>query len=106
LSYLEESGKKFANRFSKISATRRGAGGVVAIFILFFIGAVSLIPLGILKVDFMGNTDSNNVWINVKYTPGVSLQDNQNYTHQISNEVLEYINSKYPETIQYISVDL
>lgn len=106
LSVLEETGKKFANRFSKISATRGWAAGVVATFIVFFFGALSLIPLGLLKVDFMGNTDSNNVWINIKYAPWISSQDNQNYTSKLSNDILDYINSKYPQVIKDISIDL
>ena len=106
LSYLEETGKKFANRFYRISATRRGAGGVVAIFLAFFVGAISLITLGIIKIDFMGNTDSNNVRVNVTYTRGVSVQDNKKYTNQLSNDILDYINSKYPTAIKYIAVDL
>jgi len=106
LSYLEETGKKFANRFSKVSATKKWAGWIVALFIAFFLGAISLIPLGIIKVDFMGNTDSNNIWINVKYMAGVSMQDNQTYTSQLSKDIFDYINSKYPTAIKYISVDL
>jgi multidrug efflux pump subunit AcrB len=79
---------------------------VVAIFIAFFVGALSLIPLGIVKVDFMGNTDSNNVRINVKYAPGITIQDNQKYTSQLSNDILGYIDSKYPQVVKDISVDL
>ncbi|PJA47889.1 MAG: hypothetical protein CO170_04460 [candidate division SR1 bacterium CG_4_9_14_3_um_filter_40_9] len=106
LQYLEDTGKKFAQRFGRISATRAGAAKVVVFFIAFFIGAVSLIPLGIVKVDFMGNIDSNNVRINVKYAPGITIQENQKYTSQISNDILDYINSKYPQVVKDISVDL
>gem|GEM_PF-1763061 len=79
---------------------------MVTFFIAFFIAAVSLIPLGILKTDFMGNTDSNNVRINVKYAPGITIQENQEYTSKLSNDILEYINSKYPQVVKDISVDL
>lgn len=106
LRYLEKKGKKFANRFARISATKTGAARVVVIFILFFFAALSLIPLGIVKVDFMGNSDSNNVWINVKYAPGISIEDNQKYTSQLANEILWYINTKYPQIIKDISLDL
>jgi HAE1 family hydrophobic/amphiphilic exporter-1 len=106
LSYLEETGKTFAARFARVSATRAGAGGVVALFIAFFIGAVSLIPLGILKVDFMGNTDSNNVWINIKYAPGISVQDNQKYTNTLADDILTYMDTQYPKAIKAISVDV
>ena len=106
LSYLEETGKKFANRFAKISATKAWAARVVAIFILFFLWSLSLIPLWLLKVDFMGNSDSNNVWINVKYAPGISIEDNQKYTNQLANEILGYIDTKYPQIIKDISLDL
>ena len=106
LRILEETGKKFANWFSKVSGTRRGAGGIVAFFILFFIGAVSLIPLGLIKVDFIGNSDSNNVWINVTYAPGISVFDNQVYTNQLSHDILDYIAAHYPQVVQYISIDI
>lgn len=106
LSYLEATGKKFANRFAKISATKIWAAKVVSVFILFFLAALSLIPLGVLKVDFMGNLDSNNVWINIKYAPGISIEDNQKYTNQLANEILDYIDGKYPEAIKDISIDL
>lgn len=96
LQYLEDTGKKFAQRFGRISATRAGAAKVVVFFIAFFIGAVSLIPLGIVKVDFMGNIDSNNVRINVKYAPGITIQENQKYTSQISNDILDYYQFEVP----------
>jgi multidrug efflux pump subunit AcrB len=73
---------------------------------VFFFAALSLIPLGIVKVDFMGNSDSNNVWINVKYAPGISIEDNQKYSSQLANEILSYIDSKYPQIIKDISLDL
>ena len=54
----------------------------------------------------MGNIDSNNVWINVKYAPGISLEQNQQYTSQVTRATLKYFQTVLPDVVEDITVDL
>ena len=63
-------------------------------------------PLGIVKFSFMGNIDSNNVWINLKYPPGISMTDNQAYTSKIARATLKYFQTVMSGVVKDISIDL
>ncbi|MEI8008259.1 MAG: hypothetical protein WCI00_02180 [bacterium] len=54
----------------------------------------------------MGNIDSNNVWINVKYPPGISMVDNQAYTSKVARATLKYFQTVMSGVIKDISIDL
>ena len=75
-------------------------------FIAFFVSSLVLVATGVVKVDFMASTDSDNVRINVKYSPGISIEDNQKYTYQISKDILKYLSDKYSPQIKYVTIDL
>jgi multidrug efflux pump subunit AcrB len=78
----------------------------VIFFILFFVAAVSLVPMGVVKFSFMGNMDSNNIWVNLKYAPGVSLDDNQANTSKVVSSLLKYMQKTFSGDVKDISLDL
>jgi hypothetical protein len=63
-------------------------------------------PLGIVKFSFMGNLDSNNVRMNLKYAPGISLADNQVYTSKVAHATLKYFQTALSGVVKDISIDL
>ncbi|MEI7562551.1 MAG: hypothetical protein WCJ39_02285 [bacterium] len=54
----------------------------------------------------MGNLDSNNIWINLKYKPGTSLSVNQQTTSQIADASWKYFQTILSGTLKDMSVDL
>ncbi|MEI6773518.1 MAG: hypothetical protein WCL18_01470 [bacterium] len=50
--------------------------------------------------------DSNNVWMNLKYAPGISLTDNQAYTSKIAHATLKYFQTVLSGMVKDISIDL
>ena len=63
-------------------------------------------PLGVVKFSFMGSMDSNNIRINVKYPPGLSLAENQKYTAEIADASMKYFQSELSGLVQDVSIDL
>lgn len=63
-------------------------------------------PLGIVKFTFMGNIDSDNVRMNLKYAPGISMEDNQKYTSKVANATLKYLQTVMSGTVKDITIDL
>ena len=106
LSFLERTGIKFANRYHRRNQTRWWSRWIVFLFLAFFVWALSLIPLWVVKFSFMGNIDSNNVWINVKYPPGISMADNQEYTSKVARATLKYFQTVMSGVVKDISIDL
>ena len=106
LSFLEKTWVKFGNRYHRHNQSRWWSRWIVFGFLLFFVWALSLMPLGIVKFSFMGNIDSNNVWINLKYPPGISMTDNQAYTSKIARATLKYFQTVMSGVVKDISIDL
>jgi len=106
LSFLERTGVKFANRYHRRNQTRWWSRWIIFAFLLFFVWALSLLPLWIVKFSFMWNMDSNNVWMNLKYAPGISLTDNQAYTSKIAHATLKYFQTVLSGMVKDISIDL
>ena len=79
---------------------------VIIIFWLIFIGSFFLVGMGLVKVDFLGDADQNNVWINMKYKAGISVHQNQLETKQILDEIMAYTNQHYSGMIDYVTVDI
>lgn len=106
LSFLERTWVKFANRYHRKNQSRWWSRWIVFWFLAFFIWALSLIPLGIVKFSFMGNIDSNNVWMNIKYTPWISMTDNQEYTSKVAKATLKYFQTVMSGVVKDITIDL
>ncbi len=106
LSFLEKTGRRFADRYHRRNRTRWWSRWIVFMFLVFFVWALSLIPLWIVKFSFMGNIDSNNVWINLNYSPGISLQQNQEYTSKVAKATLKYFETALPNIVKDVTIDL
>ena len=106
LSYLERTGVKFANRYHRVNQRRRWSRSIIFFFLAFFIGAISLVPLGFVKFSFMGNLDSNNIWINLTYKPWTSLSVNQQATSEIADATLRYFQTIFTGDLKDMSIDL
>jgi multidrug efflux pump len=106
LSFLERTGVKFADRYHRNNQSRWWSRGIIFIFLLFFVWALSLIPLGVVKFTFMGNIDSNNVRMNLAYAPGISLETNQEYTSKIAKATLKYFQTTLPGVVEDVTIDL
>ncbi|MFZ2718692.1 MAG: efflux RND transporter permease subunit, partial [Candidatus Absconditicoccaceae bacterium] len=104
--FLEHLGKRMGNFFFKSNQKKSGSVGLMSIFWVLFVFAFILMGLGVIKIDFLGNSDSENIWINMQYTPGISTMQNQEYTNTITQEVGSYVNQKYGKTIEYIEVSI
>jgi len=57
---------KFVSPFIR---TKKQALATVISFWLLFIFIISLVVLKVIKVDFMSPIDSNNITVNINYTP-------------------------------------
>ncbi len=106
LTFLEKIGHRFADRYRRKNETRWWSRGIIFGFLAFFVWALSLLPLGVVKFSFMGNIDSNNIWMNIQYAPGISLIDNQTYTSKVANATIKYFQTVMSGMVQDISIDL
>ncbi len=106
LSFLERTGVKFADRYHRNNQSRWWSRWIVFGFLAFFVWALSLLPLWIVKFSFMGSMDSNNVWMNLKYAPWISLSDNQEYTSKVAKATLKYFQTVMSGVVKDISIDL
>ncbi len=106
LQILERWWGRFGDLFYRLNKTKARARWVIASFWIVFVGSIMLIPLGFVKVDFLWDADQDNIWINAKYTPWVSVQDNQKYTQELLTDILSYTNENYKGMIEYMTVDI
>ena len=104
--FLEHLGKRMWNFFYKRNQKKKGSVWLMSIFWLLFIFAFVLMWMGIIKIDFLWNSDSENIWINMQYTPWISTMQNQEYTNTITQDVWSYVNQKYGKAIEYIEVSI
>lgn len=62
--------------------------------------------VGLIKIDFLWNSDSENVWINIKYQAWISTIQNQEYTSILLKEISSHLNQKYPNVIEYVEINI
>lgn len=104
--FLEHLGKRMWNFFFKSNQKKSWSVWLMSIFWVLFVFAFILMWLWVIKIDFLWNSDSENIWINMQYTPWISTMQNQEYTNTITQEVWSYVNQKYGKTIEYIEVSI
>lgn len=104
--FLEHLGKRMGNFFFRKNQKKSWSLWLMSIFWLLFIFAFILMWMGIIKIDFLWNSDSDNVWINMQYTPWISTMQNQEYTNTITQDVWSYVTKKYGSAIEYIEVSI
>jgi len=106
LSFLDRTAKKFARWYYRLNRGKGWSRMVVFSFLLFFVLSFLLFAFGIVKFEFMWNIDSDNIWINAKYEPWIAIDQNQQNTAKIANDVFDYFNQNYKWLVKYISIDL
>lgn len=106
LSFLQGIGARIGKLVYHQNASKRGSVGMIMLFFIVFVAILSCIPLGIVKFSFMGNIDSDNIWMNVSYSPGVSLSQNQEYTAKIAKASMKYFQTALSGIVQEVSIDL
>jgi len=94
---------KFVSPFIR---TKKQALATVISFWLLFIFIISLVVLKVIKVDFMSPIDSNNITVNINYTPWIDLEKNRELTYGITKKINDFMIKSYPGTLEYIWVDL
>ena len=104
--FLEHLGKRMWNFFFKSNQTKSWSVWLMSIFWVLFVFAFILMWMGIIKIDFLWNSDSENIWVNMQYTPWISTMQNQEYTNIITQEVWWYVTKQYGKAIEYIEVSI
>ena len=106
LSFLKTIGDRIWSMVYRQNRTKRRSSGIVALFILWFFGCISLLPMGVVKFSFMGSIDSDNIRMNVNYAPGVSLEDNQLNTAKVASATMKYFQTVMSGIIKEVAIDL
>jgi hypothetical protein len=65
-----------------------------------------LLATGVVKFSFMGSMDSDNVRMNVNYSPGLSLVDNQQYTAKVADATMKYFQTQLSGLVEEVAIDL
>lgn len=104
--FLENQAEKLWKRITKTLTTKIYSFLIVisswiVLFIWFW-----LVWVWIVKVDFMPTTDQDNIYLNLKYSPWISLEQNQQYSNEIAWEVVSYFQKNYSWLVEYIWLDL
>ncbi len=106
LSFLQKIGKAIGKSVYRQNTSKGKSFGVVVFFILALIGSFSLIGIWIVKISFMWNIDSDNIWMNVSYAPGVRLEDNQAYTAKVAKASMKYFQTALSGMVKEVSIDI
>lgn len=92
--------------FYKISSTKISSFFVLIIFWIIFWFWISLVANWVVKVDFLWNIDSNNMWINIKYKPWIDITQNQILTNNIYKSLDNYIWKNFTWVVDHTTIDL
>ncbi len=107
ISWISKMGVWFAEKFNNFTQTKKGTWNILFVFWALFVAGIALLGTGLLKVDFLGNSDTNNVWINVKYKPGITLEDNKKVTYQITKDLVDYLKKNdFAYWIESLTIDI
>jgi hypothetical protein len=50
--------------------------------------------------------DSDNVRMNISYSPGLSLEDNQKYTAKVADATMKYFQTVLSGMVKEVAIDL
>lgn len=106
LSVLKKIGDWVWSVVYRQNRTKRWSFGVVVIFILWFFWSISLMATWAVKFSFMGSIDSDNVRMNINYSPGLSLEDNQKYTAKVADATMKYFQTALSGLVKEVAIDL
>lgn len=90
--------KKYVGMMDSVLKSKVRRIGIIIIGVLVFLGSLSTIPLGLLKIQLFPSTDSTSFDIQVELPQGYLLKDTENIVAQIEDIVLEY-----PEIVTIVS---
>ncbi|MBU2702061.1 HAE1 family hydrophobic/amphiphilic exporter-1 [Sporomusaceae bacterium BoRhaA] len=86
-------------KYEKLLRWSLGHGGkLVAGVLIIFVGAVALVPLGIIGAEYMPNTDEGSFRINIQMPVGTNIDE----TNRSVREVEDFL-STIPEVTNYLS---
>ncbi|PZM86569.1 hypothetical protein DLH72_00675 [Candidatus Gracilibacteria bacterium] len=79
---------------------------IVIGFWLTFAISLGAVGIGIIKTDFLPATDQDNIWINIKYPTGFSVEKNQEETNKILIDIKGYLEKNYKDSINYYYINI
>lgn len=103
---LERRGNRFSDLFYKRNETKKKAQWTLGIFWIVFIASVALIPLGIVKTDFLKSGDQSDIRVNIKYKPWISEQQNRENTQMILDDILQFTKTNHTKDFHHITVEI
>ncbi|MCF7834488.1 efflux RND transporter permease subunit [Candidatus Gracilibacteria bacterium] len=106
IGFLTMLGQKMGRFFHKTNQKKRGSRLTMIVFWFMFLFSFVLIGIGLIKIDFLGDSDSENIWINIKYVAGISTSENQEYTSTLLKDISTHLDQKYGNIIEYIEINL
>ena len=106
LSFLKKIGDWLWSLVYLQNITKSRSFVVIVVFVLWLFGSLSLLISGWVKFSFMGSMDSDNVRININYSPGISLDDNQKYTAKVADASMKYFQTALSGMVQEVAIDI
>lgn len=103
---LEKIWVKISKFTKKLIKNKKRAFATITIFWLALFASFYLVGSWVVKNDFMPQTDRNNIFLNIKYPLGYSLNKNSQATNNILTDVNEYLDEKYPNYVEYIYINI
>ncbi len=71
---------------------------------ILFAFTISLLVFKVIKVDFLGKIDSNNIYVNLKFSPTVYKDENEKFTAKMIDELLNEF--EYKDLIEFVQVNI
>lgn len=106
LSFLKKIGDRIWSMVYRQNTSKWKSSVVIIVFVLWLFWSISLLLMWFVKFSFMWSMDSDNVRMNISYSPGISLEDNQKYTAKIADATMKYFQTKLPGLVREISIDI
>ncbi len=103
---LERRGNRFSDLFFRRNITKKKAKWTLVTFWLVFFWSIALIPIWIIKMDFLRSWDQSDIWVNIKYNPGISNQQNRQQTKMILDDINTFTKNNYANDFQYKTVEV
>ncbi len=98
---------KFFSHFTKfIIKNKFQSVWIVLVFWLWLFFSFYLVAVWVIKTDFMPSMDGDNIWVNVKYPMWYTIEQNQEITNDILNDIDEFFIQNYDWYIEFIWVNI
>ena len=82
--------KTYGDRLYKIIQNKWRRRGVIAIIVGAFVLSMSLIPLGILKVEMFATTDYTRIYVDIKTPNGTSLERTSAVAEEVERRLFQF----------------